>query len=218
MIGLLQETDGILRIRLGSLEPTVATPEFAAELRKADKICPQFHLALQSGSDTVLARMRRRYNSFQYLRGVENLRREFPHAAFTTDILTGFPGETVQEFEETKQMIRKVGFARIHVFPYSSRPDTPAASMPGQLTTGEKECRARELIALGQDIAQEYLRTWESLETTIIPEEKVGLCWEGYTPEYIRVRLREEDRCCSGHPVRVRLLKADHRIMRGEII
>lgn len=218
VIGLLQETDGILRIRLGSLEPTVATPEFAAELRKADKICPQFHLALQSGSDTVLARMRRRYNSSQYLRGVENLRREFPHAAFTTDILTGFPGETVQEFEETKQMIRKVGFARIHVFPYSSRPDTPAASMPGQLTTGEKECRARELIALGQDIAQEYLRTWESLETTIIPEEKVGLCWEGYTPEYIRVRLREEDRCCSGHPVRVRLLKADHRIMRGEII
>lgn len=218
VIRMLQETDGILRIRLGSLEPTVATPEFAAELRKADKICPQFHLALQSGSDTVLARMRRRYNSFQYLRGVENLRKEFPHAAFTTDILTGFPGETLQEFEETKQMIRKVGFARIHVFPYSSRPDTPAASMPGQLTSEEKERRARELISLGQDMAQKYLQTWEDHETVIIPEEKVGLCWEGYTPEYIRVRLREEDSCQSGNPVRVRLLKADHRMMRGEII
>ncbi len=218
VIRILQETDGILRIRLGSLEPTVATPEFAAELRKADKLCPQFHLALQSGSDTVLARMRRRYNSAQYLRGIENLRREFPHAAFTTDILTGFPGETVHEFEETKQMIRTVGFARIHVFPYSSRPDTPAASMPGQLTSAEKERRARELIVFGQELAQEYLHTWEGLETAIIPEEKAGGCWEGYTPEYIRVRLREEDHCRSGSPVRVRLLKADHRIMRGEII
>ncbi len=218
VIRTLQETEGILRIRLGSLEPTVATPEFAAELRKADKICPQFHLALQSGSNTVLARMRRRYNSTQYLRGIENLRREFPHAAFTTDILTGFPGETVHEFEETKQMIRKVGFARIHVFPYSSRPDTPAASMPGQLTFAEKERRARELIALGREMSQAYLHTWEGLETTIIPEEIAGGCWEGYTPEYIRVRLREEDQCRSGSPVRVRLLKADHRIMRGEII
>ena len=218
VIRILQETDGVLRIRLGSLEPTVATPEFAAELRKADKICPQFHLALQSGSDTVLARMRRRYNSTQYLRGIENLRKEFPHAAFTTDILTGFPGETLQEFEETKQMIRTVGFARIHVFPYSSRPDTPAARMPGQLTSVEKERRARELITVGQDMAQEYLHTWEGLETVIIPEEKVGVCWEGYTPEYIRVRLREEDLCRSGCPVRVRLLKADHRFMRGEII
>lgn len=218
VIRTLQETDGIIRIRLGSLEPSVATPEFASELRKADKICPQFHLALQSGSDTVLARMRRRYNSAQYLRGIENLRKEFPHAAFTTDILTGFPGETQQEFEETKMLIRKVGFARIHVFPYSSRPDTPAALMSGQLSSGEKERRTRELIALGQDMAQDYLQTWEGLETTIIPEEKAGHCWEGYTPEYIRVRLRKEDLCRPGVPVRVRLLKADHRIMRGAII
>ena len=218
VIRTLQETEGILRIRLGSLEPTIATPEFAAELRKADKICPQFHLALQSGSNTVLARMRRRYNSKQYLRGIENLRKEFPHAAFTTDILTGFPGETEQEFEETKEMIRTVGFARIHVFPYSARPDTPAATMPGQLSSSEKERRARELIALGLEMAHEYLQTWEGSETTIIPEEKVDRCWEGYTPEYIRVKLLEEDQCIPGCSVRVRLLKADHRIMRGEII
>ena len=162
--------------------------------------------------------MRRRYNSSQYLRGIENLRKEFPHAAFTTDILTGFPGETEQEFEATKQMIRTVGFARIHVFPYSPRPDTPAASMPGQLSSPEKERRARELIALGLETAHEYLQTWEGSETTIIPEEKVGNCWEGYTPEYIRVRLGDRDQCLPGHPVRVRLLNADHRIMRGEII
>ena len=218
VIRIIQETDGILRIRLGSLEPTVATPSFAAELRKADKICPQFHLALQSGSDTVLARMRRRYNTSQYLQGVENLRREFPRAAFTTDILTGFPGETPEEFAETKRMIETVGFARIHVFPYSPRPDTPAASMPGQLSPEVKEQRARELIALGRSVAQKYLETWTGLETTLIPEEKQGACWEGYTPEYIRVRLRENDHCQPGRPVRIRLLKAGPRFMSGEII
>lgn len=218
VIRMIQDTDGILRIRLGSLEPTVATPAFARELRSADKICPQFHLALQSGSDTVLARMRRRYNTDQYLRGVENLRREFPRAAFTTDILTGFPGETEEEFQATKQMIEKVGFARIHVFPYSARPDTPAAAMPGQLSSAEKETRARELIALGHRVARRYLETWVGLDSVMIPEEKIGSCWEGYTPEYIRVRLRESDCCQSGRPVRIRLLNADSRIVSGEII
>ena len=214
----IQETEGILRIRLGSLEPTVATPAFAAELRKAAKICPQFHLALQSGSDTVLARMKRRYNTAQYLRSVENLRREFPKAAFTTDILTGFPGETADEFEQTKRMIETVGFARIHVFPYSARPDTPASSLPGQLPSEEKERRARELIDLGHQVARRYLAAWTGCESEIIPEEQVGGCWEGYTPEYIRVRLRRSDQCRSGQPVRVRLQKAGPRVMSGEII
>ncbi len=214
----IQETEGILRIRLGSLEPTVATREFASALRKADKICPQFHLALQSGSDTVLARMRRRYNTAQYLQAVDNLRREFPHAAFTTDILTGFPGETEDEFEETKQMIEKVGFARIHVFPYSPRPHTPAAQMPEQLPAKEKERRTRELINLGHRVASDYLSTWIGLETMLIPEETVDGCWEGYTPEYIRVRLNKDDCCNPGQPVTVRLLDADPPVMCGKII
>ena len=214
----VQETDGILRIRLGSLEPTVATPEFAAALRQADKICPQFHLALQSGSDSVLRRMRRRYNTSQYLKGVENLRREFPRAAFTTDILTGFPGETPEEFGETRQMIEKVGFARIHVFPYSPRPHTPAAEMPDQIPTAEKERRARELIALGNRIAGQYLNTWIGQETSLLPEEMADGCWEGYTPEYIRVRLGNSDVCEPGIPVRIRLEKGTSRVMRGTVI
>ena len=218
VIRLVQGTEGILRIRLGSLEPTVATPAFASALRQNGKICPQFHLALQSGSDSVLARMRRRYNTAQYLRGVENLKREFPHAAFTTDILTGFPGETLPEFEETCQMIEKVGFARIHVFPYSPRPNTPAAEMAGQLSSAEKERRSRELIALGNRVAQSYLETWVGLESMLLPEEIVSGCWEGYTPEYIRVRLKETDQCLPGSPVRIRLLKAGPRVMHGEII
>ena len=214
----VQQAEGIRRIRLGSLEPTVATPEFAAELKKADKICPQFHLALQSGSDSVLARMRRRYNTAQYLRSVENLRRCFPQAAFTTDILTGFPGETEVEFEETKAMIEAVGFARIHVFPYSSRPGTPAAEMPGQLPSAEKERRTRELIALGSCVARKYLETWIGRETDVIPEETVDGAWEGYNPEYIRVRLPGKERCVPGIPVRVRLLSADSHSMTGEVI
>jgi len=218
VIRVIQCDPGILRIRLGSLEPTIATLSFASELKKADKICPQFHLALQSGSDSVLARMKRRYNTSQYLCGVENLRREFPHAAFTTDILTGFPGETVSEFEETKAMIRKIGFARIHVFPFSSRPNTPAAEMPGQLSSAEKERRARELIALGNQVSKEYLRTWIGQETILLPEESVAGCWEGYTPEYIRVRLDKADRCLAGCPVRIRLLDAGPRVMSGQII
>ena len=217
-IRLVQEEEGILRIRLGSLEPTVATPAFASELRKMDKTCPQFHLALQSGSDSVLARMKRRYNSAQFLQAVDNLRYEFPDAAFTTDILTGFPGETDLEFEETKAMIRKVGFARIHVFPYSPRPHPPAAGMPGQLSSAEKERRTRELIALGNLVAREYLSRWVGRETSFLPEEKVNDHWEGYTPEYIRVRLDPKDECCSGIPVRIRLLHAGPRLMSGQII
>ena len=120
-IQAVQAIPGVVRIRLGSLEPTIATEEFSARLAAMDKVCPQFHLALQSGSDTVLARMARRYNARMYRAAVENLRRAFPHAAFTTDVLTGFPGETEEEYQETRDMIRFVGYAKIHVFPYSQR-------------------------------------------------------------------------------------------------
>ena len=216
-IRAVQETEGILRIRLGSLEPGIATEAFAAEMKNADKLCPQFHLALQSGSDAVLARMKRQYNTAQYLRAVENLRRIFPHAAFTTDILTGFPGESESEYRETEEMIRKVGFARIHVFPYSPRPDTPAA-IDGQLPPALKEERARKLIAVGNAVAREYLRSWIGRESTILPEEQVNGCWEGYTPEYIRVRMAPDAPCSAGVPAGVRLTAVESRGMRGEII
>ena len=217
-IRAVQETEGILRIRLGSLEPGIATEAFAADMKKTDKLCPQFHLALQSGSDAVLARMKRQYNTAQYLRAVENLRRVFPHAAFTTDILTGFPGESESEYRETEEMIRKVGFARIHVFPYSARPGTPAAAMDGQLPPALKEERARNLIAVGNAVAREYLRSWIGRESTILPEEQVNGCWEGYTPEYIRVRMAPDAPCSAGVPAGIRLTAVESRGMRGEII
>ena len=218
VVDAVQQTDGIIRVRLGSLEPVVVTPDFAERLGRNSKICPQFHLALQSGSDSVLRRMKRRYNTAQYLKAVENIRSVFPHAAITTDILTGFPGETVEEFWETAELIEKVGFSRIHVFPYSSRPFTPAAEMPGQLSEAEKQRRCRELIAIGEKTALAYSRSWVGRTTELIPEEKVEGAWEGYTPEYLRVRLSPEDECTGGCPVRIRIIEAGQPVMTGKII
>lgn len=218
VLQILEETDGILRVRLGSLEPGIATEAFAEALKGFTKLCPQFHLALQSGSDSVLRRMRRQYNTAGYLQAVSRLRAVYPMAAFTTDILTGFPGETPEEFGETKEMIRKVGFARIHVFPYSLRPGTPAAEMPGQLSDAEKQRRARELIALGNAVADCYRRQWIGKTAVVLPEEKTGGCWEGYSPEYLRVRLGPEAVCTAGSPVRVLIQDIAPRFLGGVMI
>ena len=218
VISSLQKVDGILRIRLGSLEPTVATPDFVRIIREADKVCPQFHLALQSGSDSVLRRMRRRYNTAQYMKAVDEIRCEFPHAALTTDILTGFPGETESEFLETAEMIRRVSFARIHVFPYSSRPNTDAALLPGQLPDTVRQERARKLIAVGEETARIYRESWLGQETVLLPEEMVNGCMEGYTPEYLRVRMPAGCRCLSGEPVRIRIVSVDQPTAVGEMI
>ena len=217
-IRAVQETEGVLRIRLGSLEPTIATKEFAHALAGMDKVCPQFHLALQSGSDTVLARMARRYNTRMYWDAAENLREAFPMAAFTTDVLTGFPGETQEEYEETRAFIEKMGYARIHVFPYSQREGTKAAVMPGQLTRECKEQRARELIALGESVAAKYHAQWIGRETTVLLEEKHGDVWIGYTPEYIAVTVSDCPVCRSGAMVNVRLMAQEGDRMTGEII
>ena len=214
----LEQINGILRVRLGSLEPGIATSDFASALSCFTKICPQFHLALQSGSNSVLRRMRRQYSAEDYIRAVERLRLKYPLAAFTTDILTGFPGETEAEFDETKKMIQEIGFARIHVFPFSPRPGTPAAEMPGQLSDTVKQARARELIELGRQVALCYQRQWINRNTVLLPEEKVDGCWEGYSPEYLRIRLDPESVCKSGQPVTVKIQAVSPRYLRGVII
>ena len=124
---------GVERLRLGSLEPVIATEAFIERMRGVPSLCPQFHLALQSGSDEILRRMRRRYTAREFLEAAERLKAAFPGCALTTDIITGFPGETEQDFSESCAMVRQAGFARIHVFPYSARKGTPAAAMPGYI-------------------------------------------------------------------------------------
>lgn len=217
-IRTVHEVEGVKRIRLGSLEPTIATPEFAQALAAMPKVCPQFHLALQSGSDTVLARMARRYNMRMYMDAVRNLRAAFPLAAFTTDVLTAFPGETEEELQETAAVIREVGFAKIHVFPYSQREGTKAAIMPGQLPRAEKERRARLLIAIGEETAARYQQQWLGRASTILLEEKLGDTWHGYTPEYIPVTLSDCPACQQGAILPVKLTAITDGGMLAELL
>ena len=217
-IRAVHAVEGVQRIRLGSLEPTIATEGFSQALVALPKVCPQFHLALQSGSNTVLNRMARRYNMTMYMQAVDNLRAAFPLAAFTTDVLTCFPGETEEEYRETRQVIRDVGFAKIHVFPYSPREGTKAAVMPGQLSRAVKEQRTRELIALGEETAAAYQAQWLGRESTVLIEERIGGLWHGYTPEYIPVTLPDCPACAPGRMVNVRLTASCPEGMTADVI
>ncbi|MDO4483862.1 MAG: tRNA (N(6)-L-threonylcarbamoyladenosine(37)-C(2))-methylthiotransferase MtaB, partial [Clostridia bacterium] len=217
-IRAVHQVAGIKRIRLGSLEPTIATKEFCAALAGLEKVCPQFHLALQSGSDTVLARMARRYNTQMYRDAVRNLTEAFPMAAMTTDVLTGFPGETEQEYQETRVFIEEVGYARIHVFPYSQREGTKAAVMPGQLPRAEKERRARELIALGHEVGLRYLNRWVGQTAEVLVEEQEDGIWHGYTREYIPVTMPDCPLLHQGETVTVQLTAIDGDGMVGQLV
>ncbi|MDE5717868.1 MAG: tRNA (N(6)-L-threonylcarbamoyladenosine(37)-C(2))-methylthiotransferase MtaB, partial [Lachnospiraceae bacterium] len=152
----LSEVDGIERIRLGSLEPGIVTEEFAAHISALPKVCPHFHLSLQSGSDTVLRRMNRRYDTAGYLEAVERLRGHYRNPAITTDVIVGFPGETEEEFVQTESFLRRVGFYEMHIFKYSRRQGTRAAAMEGQLTEAEKAARSELLMKLEQALTRAY--------------------------------------------------------------
>jgi len=177
---------GVRRIRLGSLEPVIVEEAFVEALKKEPRVCPQFHLALQSGSDAVLRRMRRRYTTDDFRKACALLRQAFPGCAITTDVITGFPGETEAEFEETLAFCREIGFARMHVFPYSARQGTPAAQMSGQVPKALREERARRLIALGSETARAYRlsQVGQRVEVLIEETDEEGLR-HGYTAQYI---------------------------------
>ena len=215
-IRAVHDVPGILRIRLGSLEPTIASPEFVDALRELHKVCPQFHLSLQSGSDSVLRRMARSYSAAQYEAAIARLREAFPGASFTTDILTGFPGETEEEFRETIAACRRIGFSRMHVFPYSQRAATPAAQMPDQLPRSIKEQRARYLIALGEELANDYHRSLLQTVAPVLLEEMLpdGRL-QGYTPSYVHVKVPGGS---PGQIVPVLMTEADEEGMSGTSI
>ena len=187
------DAGGAERIRLGSLEPVIVTEPFVRALQGLPKVCPQFHLALQSGSDAVLARMRRRYTTAQFLEACRLLRAAFPGCALTTDVMTGFPGETEQNFEETMRTVRAAGFSRIHVFPYSEREGTPAVQMDGSVPRAVREERARRLIALGKELSMAYLEGLVGTRQQVLLEEQDGQGrLTGYTPTYVHVRAAGE--------------------------
>ena len=183
------QTEGVARVRIGSLEPVTVTEEFADRLSKNPEICPQFHLSLQSGSESVLRRMRRRYTPEEYLQAARILRKYFPNCALTTDIIAGFPGETEEEAEETCAFVEKANFARIHVFPYSRRSGTVADTMPGQVPEEIKKKRTQKLIEIGNKLEMDYVQnTVGALETVLFETASPDGGAEGYTKSYVRVR------------------------------
>jgi threonylcarbamoyladenosine tRNA methylthiotransferase MtaB len=209
---------GVKRIRFSSLEPGIVGSAFVERIKRIPALCPHFPLALQSGSDTVLKRMGRGYTSAEYMRAAELLREAFPDSALTTDVLTGFPGETIEQFEETARFVEAAGFARIHVFPYSKREGTPAARLPGQLTSAVKAERARRLIELGQELEKRYMaRMVGQVRAVLFERTSDGGC-EGYTPEYVRVFADCVDKRLSGSIVKTRLTEITERGVRGVLI
>ncbi|MBQ9198357.1 MAG: tRNA (N(6)-L-threonylcarbamoyladenosine(37)-C(2))-methylthiotransferase MtaB [Clostridia bacterium] len=174
------------RIRLGSLEPVIATEAFAQSLARLPKVCPQFHLALQSGSDGVLKRMRRRYDTAAFRESAAALRAAFPGCALTTDVMSGFPGETAEEHRQSMEFCREMAFSRMHVFPYSEREGTPAARMEGAVPKALREARARELIALGHEMAAAYAQSQVGTARSVLFETCDGDKSVGYTMEYMR--------------------------------
>ena len=182
-----------LRVRLGSLEPRIVTQEFCEKLCKLPNLCPQFHLSLQSGCDTVLARMKRKYDTARYLESVRLLNTYFPDCAITTDMIVAFPGETEEEFAQSLSFIRKCAFADMHIFPYSRRPGTPADKMPGQHNNATKEARSREAIAVAEEMSRSFRENLIGTRLSVLFEEKDGKYFTGHAPNYVKVYAEGED-------------------------
>lgn len=187
----LSGIEGIERIRLGSLEPGIVTEEFAAAISALPKVCPHFHLSLQSGSDTVLRRMNRRYDTAGYLGAVDKLREYYVNPAITTDVIVGFPGETEEEFAQTEDFLRRAGFYEMHIFKYSRRQGTRAAAMEGQLTEAEKAKRSDRLMKLEREMSRAYRDMFLGKTEKVLFEELVQIegkaYWIGHTTRYLKV-------------------------------
>ena len=182
-----------LRVRLGSLEPRVITKEFCEEMVKYHNLCPQFHLSMQSGSDTVLSRMKRKYDTERYYESVSLLKKYFPGCAITTDMIVAFPGETEGEFAESLAFIKKCGFADMHIFPYSRRPGTPADKMPGQHNNATKEARSRAAIAVAEEMSRSYREKLIGTKQQVLFEEVESGLFTGHCPNYVKVYVEGED-------------------------
>ena len=198
-----------LRVRLGSLEPRIVTEEFCKTLKDLSNLCPQFHLSMQSGSDTVLARMKRKYDTARYLQSVELLKAAFPGCAITTDMIVAFPGETEEEFAESLAFIRKCGFGDMHIFPYSRRPGTPADKMPGQHNNATKEARSRAAIAVAEEMSNAYRENLVGSVLEVLFEEADGEFFTGHAPNYVKVYVRGKDLHNQIRPVRVTAVNKD---------
>ena len=215
LIRTIHAVDGIRRIRLGSLEPGIITEEFAEAIAALPKVCPHFHLSLQSGCDTVLERMNRRYRSEEYKEKCRLLRRVYDRPALTTDVIVGFPGETEEEFEASRAFVEEVNFFETHIFKYSRREGTRAAAMPDQIPEQEKTRRSHILLELDAQRRQEYMESFLGEEKEVLLEEKVELdgknWWVGYTREYLKAIVPDNGKNRANEMISVRFSKIYHR-------
>jgi len=198
-----------LRIRLGSLEPRIVTEDFCRAMAALPNLCPQFHLSMQSGSDTVLQRMKRKYDTARYYESVRLLKQHFPGCAITTDMIVAFPGETEQELEESLQFIQRCGFADMHIFPYSRRPGTPADKMPGQHPNAVKEERSRRATQVAGEMSRQYRQGLIGTVQQVLFEEPEGQYYTGHAPNYVKVYVPGEDLHNQILPVKITGLKDD---------
>lgn len=181
-----------LRVRLGSLEPRIVTEAFCEKLQKLPNLCPQFHLSMQSGCDSVLKRMKRKYDTARYLKSVQLLKEAFAQCAVTTDMIVAFPGESKEEFQQSLRFIETCGFADMHIFPYSRRPGTLADKMPEQHNNATKESRSRQAIHLAQAMSEAYRSQMVGQIQAVLFEEPEGTYFVGHAPNYIKVYVLGE--------------------------
>ena len=211
------KVEGIERVRAGSLEPSVMTKAFCDELISEPKILPSFHLSLQSGSNAILAAMKRKYNRDQVLRNVEYLKSIMPGVTFTCDIIVGFPGETEEDFLDTVDIAEKIGFLHMHIFPFSPREGTPAAEMKNQVPENIKHERARRLAAIGKEITDRLYQKALGEERKVLFESRMGEYFYGHGEDMLEIKVKTDEHL-QGQIYRVKLMEYNGECMIGETI
>lgn len=219
IIERVHQVDGIERIRMSSVEPKTMSDEFIARLSKLPKICPHFHLSLQSGCNETLKRMNRKYTTEEYLQVVKNIREIFTDVAITTDLIVGFPGETEEEFRHTVGFVKEIGFSSMHIFKYSPRQGTPAAKYTDQVAPQEKERRSRVISEIAKESEAAFKNKFLNKKTNVLFEHKVGEngnSYEGLTDNYIRV-IAQSTEDIKGKIENVKLVSVKEDYMEGII-
>lgn len=212
----VHEVEGIERIRFSSIEPNVVTEEFARAMAELPKVCDHFHLSLQSGCDKTLKEMNRKYDTEKYRQAAATLRKYLPEVALTTDIIVGFPGETEEDFQASYAFAREIGFAKIHVFPYSPKKGTPAAARKDQLLNGVKSERSHKFMELSDKMADAFIQAYVGREVEVLYERAIGEgLYEGHTTNYIKVKATSE-KDLTNQICKTRITKAEMEELFGK--
>jgi len=216
VIETVHQAEGIRRIRLGSLEPVVVNEEFVSRMKELPKLCPQFHMSLQSGCDQTLQRMRRRYTTEEYRQAVKRLKEAFSDVAITTDLMVGFAGETEEEFAQSYAFCKEMGFAQMHIFPYSIRQGTAAEKFPDQVQEAVKNQRAQKMLALAATMKEEFYRKYIGRTMPVLMEQKKDGCYHGTCANYMDVSIKIEKEL-AGQILPVEITGYENEMLIGKL-